>query len=50
MAIGYRSIFSLRPGQDAVAVAAAQLRSWLALKGYGSAPVTPGVHEIAGHD
>ena len=49
MAIGYRSIFSLRRGQDAVQVAAAQLRSWLALKGYGFTPVTPGVYEIAGH-
>jgi hypothetical protein len=48
MAIGYRSIFSLGRGQDAVQVAAAQLRSWLVLKGYGSAPVTPGVHEVAG--
>jgi hypothetical protein len=49
MAIGYRSIFSLRRGQDAVQVAAAQLRSWLALKGYDSAPVAPGVHEVAEH-
>jgi hypothetical protein len=49
MAIGYRSIFSLRSGQDAVRIAAAQLRSWLALQGYGSAPITPGVHEVTGH-
>jgi hypothetical protein len=49
MAIGYRSIFSLRHGQDAVQVAAAQLRSWLVLKGYGFAPIAPGVHEIAEH-
>jgi hypothetical protein len=49
MAIGYRSIFSLSRGQDAVQIAAVQLRSWLALKGYGAPPVTPGVHEIAEH-
>jgi hypothetical protein len=49
MAIGYRSIFSLRGGQDAVQIAAAQLRLWLALKGYDSAPLAPGVHEIAEH-
>jgi hypothetical protein len=49
MAVGYRSIFSLRSGQDAVQIAAAQLRSWLALQGYGSAPITPGVHQVAGH-
>ena len=49
MAIGYRSIFSLSRGQDAVPVAAAQLRSWLALKGYASPPLAPGVHEVAEH-
>ncbi|HEY0936731.1 MAG TPA: hypothetical protein VGD91_23735, partial [Trebonia sp.] len=49
MAIGYRSVFSLRRGQDAVPAVAAQLRSWLALKGYGSVPLAPGVHELAGH-
>jgi hypothetical protein len=48
MAVGYRSIFSLRRGQDAAAIAAAQLRAWLALKGYGFAAITPGVHEAAG--
>src|SRR5215471_5935125 len=48
MAIGYRSIFSLRRGQDAVQVAAEQLRSWLALKGYCFASIAPGVHEAAG--
>src|SRR5437868_7942355 len=47
MAVGYRSIFSLRPGQDAVVLAAEQFRSWLALKGYGPAAVAPGVHELA---
>ena len=35
MAVGYRSIFSLRHGQDAVRLTAEQFRSWLALKGYG---------------
>jgi hypothetical protein len=49
MAVGYRSIFSLRHGQDAVRLTAEQFRSWLALKGYGSVAVTPGVHELAGH-
>ncbi len=49
MAVGYRSIFSLRHGQDAARLTAEQFRSWLALKGYGSVAVTPGVHELAGH-
>jgi len=49
MAVGYRSIFSLRHGQDAVRLTAEQFRSWLALKGYGLAAVAPGVHEIPGH-
>src|SRR6516162_72152 len=49
MAVGYRSIFSLRRGQDAVRLTAEQFRSWLALKGYGFVAVTPGVHDIAGH-
>ena len=47
MAVGYRSIFSLRRGQDAARITAEQFRSWLALKGYGSVAVGPGVHEIA---
>src|SRR5262249_25664448 len=47
MAVGYRSIFSLRHGQDAVRLTAEQFRSWLALKGYGSVPFGPGVHEVA---
>jgi hypothetical protein len=49
MAVGYRSIFSLRHGQDAVGLAAEQLRSWLELKGYGFVAVAPGVHEVAEH-
>ena len=49
MAVGYRSIFSLRHGQDAVRLTAEQFRSWLAVKGYGSAAVSPGVHEVAEH-
>ena len=49
MAVGYRSIFSLRHGQDAVRLTAEQFRSWLALRGYGSVPVGSGVHEVAGH-
>ena len=49
MAVGYRSIFSLRHGQDAVRLAADQLRSWLALKGYGFVAVALGVHEVAEH-
>jgi hypothetical protein len=49
MAVGYRSIFSLRHGQDAVRLTAEQFGSWLALKGHGSVAVTPGVHELAGH-
>ena len=49
MAVGYRSIFSLRHGQDAVGLAAEQLRSWLAVKGYGLVAVSPGVHELAEH-
>ena len=47
MAVGYRSIFSLRRGQDAVRLTAEQLRSRLALKGYGFVAVAPGVHEVA---
>jgi hypothetical protein len=49
MAVGYRSIFSLRHGQDAVRLTAEQFRSWLALKGYGFVAVAPGVHEVAEH-
>ena len=49
MAVGYRSIFSLRRGQDAVQLAAEHLRSWLALKGYDFASIAPGVHEVAEH-
>jgi hypothetical protein len=49
MAVGYRSIFSLRHGQDAARLAAEQFRSWLALKGYGVVAVAPGVHDLAGH-
>src|SRR5690348_14808438 len=49
MAVGYRSIFSLRHGQNAVVLAAEQFRSWLALKGYGAADVAPGVHDVAPH-
>lgn len=48
MAVGYRSIFSLRHGQDAAQLAAEHLRSWLALKGYSFASIAPGVHEVAG--
>jgi hypothetical protein len=49
MAVGYRSIFSLRHGQNAVVLVAEQFRSWLALKGYGLAAVVPGVHDVAQH-
>ena len=49
MAVGYRSIFSLRHGQDAVRLTAEQFRSWLALKGYDFVAVAPGVHEVAEH-
>ena len=49
MAVGYRSIFSLRRGQDALRLTAEQLRSWLALKGYGDVAVAPGVQEVAEH-
>ena len=49
MAVGYRSIFSLRHGQDAVRLTAEQFRSWLALTGYGFVAVGPGVHQVAEH-
>ncbi|MGH3152006.1 MAG: hypothetical protein ACRDOB_14965 [Streptosporangiaceae bacterium] len=49
MAVGYRSIFSLRHDQDALRLAAEQFRAWLALKGYRAAAVSPGVHELAEH-
>ena len=41
MAVGYRSIFSLRHGQDAMRLTAEQFRSWLAFKGYRSWPSPP---------
>jgi hypothetical protein len=47
MTVGYRSVFSLRHGQNAVVLAAEQFRSWLVLKGYGRVAVVPGVHDIA---
>ncbi|MGD0245590.1 MAG: hypothetical protein ABSB59_35430 [Streptosporangiaceae bacterium] len=49
MAVGYRSIFWLRHGQNAVGLTAEQFRSWLALKGYGTVAVAAGVHELAEH-
>jgi hypothetical protein len=49
MAVGYRSIFSLRHDQDAPRLTADLLRSWLARQGYQAAAVTPGVHQVAGH-
>src|ERR1700748_2862255 len=49
MAVGYRSIFSLRRDQDAVRLTAEHFRSWLALKGYSSVAVAPGVHDVAEH-
>src|SRR5215469_11230295 len=49
MAVAYRSIFSLRHGQDAVRLVAEQLGSWLALKGYGFVAVGPGLHKVAEH-
>src|ERR1700756_5558815 len=47
MAVGYRSIFSLRHGQDAMRLTAEQFRMRLALKGYGFVAVAPGVHQVA---
>lgn len=47
MAVGYRSIFSLRHGQDAVRLSAEQFHSWMVLKGYALVAVAPGVHELA---
>jgi len=49
MAVGYRSIFSLRHGQDAMRLTAEQFRMWLALRGYGVVAVAPGVHQVAEH-
>src|SRR5579862_8329317 len=46
MAVGYRSIFSLQHGQGAVRLATEQFGSWLALKGFGSVAVVPGVHQV----
>jgi hypothetical protein len=46
MAVGYRSIFSLRHDQNAVRLAAEQFRSWLALNGYGPVALSAGVHEL----
>ncbi len=47
MAVGYRSVFSLRRGQDAARLTAEQFASWLAHKGYGPVAITPGVHDVA---
>jgi hypothetical protein len=47
MAVGYRSIFSLRHGEDAMRLTTEQFRAWLALKGYDVAAVAPGVHQVA---
>ena len=49
MAVGYRSIFSLRHDQDAARLIAERLGSWLAFKGYDAAAVTLGAHEVAEH-
>jgi len=49
MAVGYRSIFSLPHGQDAIRLTAEQFRGWLAHKGYGSVAVAPGIHDLAAH-
>jgi hypothetical protein len=49
MAVGYRSIFSLRHGEDAMRLTTEQFRAWLALKGYDFAAVAPGVHQVAEH-
>src|ERR1700757_3318202 len=49
MAVGYRSIFALRRGQDAMRLTAEQFRSWMALKGYGVVAVAPGTQEVAEH-
>ena len=49
MAVGYRSIFSLLRGQDAVRLTAEQFRSWMTLKGYGVVAVAPGAQEVAEH-
>jgi hypothetical protein len=49
MAVGYRSIFSLRRDQDALQLTAEQFRSWMAHKGYGYVAVSPGVYEVAEH-
>ena len=49
MAVGYRSLFSLGHGQDAVRLTTEKLRAWLALKGYDFAAVAPGIHRVAEH-
>lgn len=49
MAVGYRSVFSLSHGQDAMRLTTEQFRAWLALKGYDFAAVAPGVHQVAEH-
>lgn len=46
MPLGYRSIFTIRAGQDPVRIAAEQFRSWLRQKHYDADAVTPGVHEV----
>jgi hypothetical protein len=47
MAVGYRSVFSLRHGQDAARLTAEQFGSWLAHKGYGPVVIAPGIHDVA---
>jgi hypothetical protein len=49
MAVEYRSIFSVRNGQDAVRLTAEEFSSWLGRKGYDVAIVTPGVRRLSEH-
>ena len=46
MPLGYRSIFSVSPGQDPGRIAAEQFRPWLRRKGLDGDAITPGVHEV----
>lgn len=46
MPLGYRTIFSVSPGQDPARVAAEQFRPWLRKKNLDADAVSPGVHDV----
>lgn len=49
MPVGYRSIFTVSGGQDAIDVARDQFRSWLRRKHYDPDVTVPGMHVLGEH-